>query len=241
MSSTGFTQSAVTNAEGAFSFPGLNVGTYTVTVKLSGFKTYVSNDVVLTSGRRRERARDARNRRHRGAGHRLVGVRDRPDPVDDDLVDDQHQPDHQAAADEPQRDGLRDVPARRLDARRATATSTINGLPQGMINITLDGVNIQDNTLTIDRRLLRHRQPAPRRDRRGHGDDGGAGRRRAAGRRADQVRRRARAPTRSPAAAIEYYRNDDAEREHLVQQPRRRRQSRSCSRTRPASASAGRL
>ena len=25
--------------------------------------------------------------------------------------------------------------------------STINGLPQGMINITLDGVNIQDNTL----------------------------------------------------------------------------------------------
>ncbi len=50
MPSTGFTQSAVTNAEGAFSFPGLNIGTYTLTVKLSGFKTFVSNNVVLTLG-----------------------------------------------------------------------------------------------------------------------------------------------------------------------------------------------
>ena len=50
MAATGFTQSAVTNADGAFSFPGLNIGTYSVTVKLSGFKTFVSNNVVLTSG-----------------------------------------------------------------------------------------------------------------------------------------------------------------------------------------------
>ena len=42
MPSTGFTQSAVTNADGAFSFPGLNVGTYTVTVSSPGFKTFVS-------------------------------------------------------------------------------------------------------------------------------------------------------------------------------------------------------
>ena len=67
--------------------------------------------------------------------------------------------------------------------------ATINGLPRGMINITLDGVNIQDNTLRIDRRLLRHRQPAPRLGRGGHRDDGDAGRRRRrAGRRAGEVR-----------------------------------------------------
>src|SRR3989441_12842953 len=47
---TGVTVSAVTNADGVFSFPALNTGTYTVTVSLQGFKTYVSNDVVLTSG-----------------------------------------------------------------------------------------------------------------------------------------------------------------------------------------------
>ena len=61
--STGFTQSAVTNADGAFSFPGLNIGTYTVTVKLSGFKTFVSNNVVLTSGAGANVKRDARGRR----------------------------------------------------------------------------------------------------------------------------------------------------------------------------------
>ena len=47
---TGVTQTQISNSEGAFSFPGLNVGTYTVTVTLQGFKTFVSSDVVLTSG-----------------------------------------------------------------------------------------------------------------------------------------------------------------------------------------------
>ena len=47
---TGVTQRAVTNGEGAFSIPSLNVGTYVVTVSLPGFKTVVINDVVLTSG-----------------------------------------------------------------------------------------------------------------------------------------------------------------------------------------------
>src|SRR5512145_928952 len=47
---TGVTQSSISNAEGAFSFPSLPVGTYTVTVTLQGFKTFVANDVVLTSG-----------------------------------------------------------------------------------------------------------------------------------------------------------------------------------------------
>jgi hypothetical protein len=47
---TGVSTSAVSNAEGAFSFPGVQTGTYTVTVSLEGFKTFVANDVVLTSG-----------------------------------------------------------------------------------------------------------------------------------------------------------------------------------------------
>jgi hypothetical protein len=41
---------AVTNSAGAFSFPALPVGTYTVTVSLTGFKTFVARDVRLLGG-----------------------------------------------------------------------------------------------------------------------------------------------------------------------------------------------
>src|SRR5258705_9429916 len=36
---TGVAQEAITNADGSFSIPGLQVGAYTVTVSLQGFKT----------------------------------------------------------------------------------------------------------------------------------------------------------------------------------------------------------
>src|SRR5262245_23817508 len=42
---------AVTNSTGQYSFPALPAATYTVTVSLSGFKTFVANDVRLISGR----------------------------------------------------------------------------------------------------------------------------------------------------------------------------------------------
>src|ERR671912_1794126 len=41
---------SVSNAAGQFSFPGLPIGTYTVTVSLAGFKTFVANDVRLLGG-----------------------------------------------------------------------------------------------------------------------------------------------------------------------------------------------
>ena len=47
---TGVSDSSVTNSEGAFSFPGLQIGSYTVTVTLDGFKTFIANNVVLTAG-----------------------------------------------------------------------------------------------------------------------------------------------------------------------------------------------
>src|SRR5947207_14298439 len=47
---TGATNSSVSNAEGIFSVAALPIGTYTVTVTLSGFKTVVVQNVVLTSG-----------------------------------------------------------------------------------------------------------------------------------------------------------------------------------------------
>lgn len=46
---TGVTTESVSNSTGQFSFPGLNAGTYTVTVSLTGFKTFVATEVRLIS------------------------------------------------------------------------------------------------------------------------------------------------------------------------------------------------
>jgi len=48
---TGVTNEIVSNSTGRFSFPGLDAGTYTVTVSLTGFKTYVATDVRLLAAR----------------------------------------------------------------------------------------------------------------------------------------------------------------------------------------------
>jgi hypothetical protein len=48
---TGVTTEAVSNSTGRFSLPGLDAGTYTVTVSLTGFKTFVANDVRLLAAR----------------------------------------------------------------------------------------------------------------------------------------------------------------------------------------------
>jgi hypothetical protein len=48
---TGVSVEAVSNSVGQFSFPGLPAGTYTVTVSLTGFKTFVANEVRLVSSR----------------------------------------------------------------------------------------------------------------------------------------------------------------------------------------------
>jgi hypothetical protein len=47
---TGVKQTFVTNNRGAFSAPALDVGTYSVTVSLQGFKTVVVNNIVLEVG-----------------------------------------------------------------------------------------------------------------------------------------------------------------------------------------------
>ena len=44
---TGFSRSTVTNSEGVYSFPELPVGTYTVEVSISGFKSAVQQGVLL--------------------------------------------------------------------------------------------------------------------------------------------------------------------------------------------------
>src|SRR5258706_749214 len=143
---TGVTTSAVTNAGGLFSFPALNTGIYTVTVSLQGFKTYVSNDVVLTSGT--------------GANLRVpleVGVIEEQVTVSSasEIVQTQsstitttintNQIQKLPLTSRSAMDFVPFMPG--VTTPNGNRQSSINGLPRGTINITLDGVNIQDNTL----------------------------------------------------------------------------------------------
>src|SRR3989441_993409 len=142
---TGVTVSAVTNSDGVFSFPALNTGTYTVTVSLQGFKTYISNDVVLTSGT--------------GANLRIpleVGVIEESVTVSSasEIVQTQsstitttintNQIQKLPLTSRSAMDFVPFMPG--VTTPNGNRQSTINGLPRGTINITLDGVNIQDNT-----------------------------------------------------------------------------------------------
>jgi hypothetical protein len=143
---TGVTQSSVTNTEGAFSFPGQNIGTYTVTVTLEGFKTFVANNVVLTSGS----PASVRAVLEVGGLSEQVVVSSTSEIV---------QTQSSTVSNTINTSQITKLP---LTSRSAmdfvtfmpgvstpggNRDSTINGLPQGSINITLDGVNIQDNTL----------------------------------------------------------------------------------------------
>src|SRR5262245_45554579 len=47
---TGVMQESVTNSDGTFSFPSMSPGSYTITVTLEGFKTFIVNNVVVTAG-----------------------------------------------------------------------------------------------------------------------------------------------------------------------------------------------
>ncbi len=146
MPSTGFTQSAVTNADGAFSFPGLNIGTYSVTVKLSGFKTFVSNNVVLTSGA----GANVRATLEIGGVEEQVVVSSASEIIQTQSTTisstiNTNQILKLPLTTRSAMDFVTFLPG--VQTPGGNRQSMINGLPQGMINITLDGVNIQDNTL----------------------------------------------------------------------------------------------
>jgi hypothetical protein len=144
--STGVTQTAVTNAEGAFSFPGMNVGTYTVTVTLSGFKTFVSNNVVLTSGA----PASVRATLEIGGIEEQVIVSSASEIVQTQSTTisstiNTTQITKLPLTSRSAMDFVNFLPG--VSTPAGNRDATINGLPRGTINITLDGVNVQDNTL----------------------------------------------------------------------------------------------
>jgi hypothetical protein len=142
---TGETFNTFSSEQGVFSVPSLITGTYTVTVSLEGFKTAVIDNVVVNAGV----PASVRATLEVGGLTEQVVVQSTAELLQT-----------QSATVATTLD-TREVSNLPLSSRSAfdfvvflpgtntaggSRESLINGLPQGTINITLDGVNIQDNT-----------------------------------------------------------------------------------------------
>lgn len=137
---TGVTIEAVSNSAGQFSFPGLNAGTYTVTVSLAGFKTFVANEVRLVSST----TASVTARLEIGALSETIEVK-----ASSELIQTQSSTVSSTLTTEQ----LTELPLASRNALYSLAmlpgvsasgnnlrNSIINGLPNNTVNITIDGV-----------------------------------------------------------------------------------------------------
>jgi hypothetical protein len=143
---TGVSQEGISNSDGSFAFPSMQPGTYTVTVALTGFRTVVINDVVLTSGS----PANLRATLEIGALSEQVTVTSSSEIVQTisstvSSTINSNQITKLPLTTRSAMDFVNFLPG--VSTPAGNRDATINGLPRGMINITLDGVNIQDNTL----------------------------------------------------------------------------------------------
>ena len=144
--STGAESNAVSSGNGSFTVPALNVGTYTVTVSLQGFKTAILKGVTVTAGI----PATVRAVLEIGGVTETVVVEGASEVI---------QTQSAAASTTINTKSITSLPVGSRSALDFTQflpgvqtsssvrNSTVNGLPQSSIAITLDGVNIQDNTL----------------------------------------------------------------------------------------------
>lgn len=142
---TGVVSTTVSNTEGAFSLPSLPPGTYEVTVSLEGFKTTAVKDVVITA----VQGANINAKLELGGVTETVTVASSSEII---------QTQSSTIASTITTNQITKLP---LTSRSAmdfvnfmpgvttvsgNRNATINGLPEGVINITIDGVNVQDNT-----------------------------------------------------------------------------------------------
>ncbi|HEY0874290.1 MAG TPA: TonB-dependent receptor [Vicinamibacterales bacterium] len=146
---TGVVESVVTNASGVFSVPGLNAGTYSVTVSLTGFRTYVINAIRLIGGTTAE----VKATLEVGELSETVEVRGGATLVQTQstTVTSTLTTEQLTSLPLVSRNGLNAVSL--LPGVTQTGTvrnSTINGLPQNTINIAIDGISVSNNLQTSD-------------------------------------------------------------------------------------------
>ncbi|MEW5984747.1 MAG: carboxypeptidase regulatory-like domain-containing protein [Acidobacteriota bacterium] len=135
----------VTDPEGRFAIPALNPGTYTVTVSLMGFKTFVAPDVQVITAT----PASVRVTLELGELSETVVVTGATEIVQTQTASVQTTIAVQQISSLPLTtrtalDFVTTLPGALTTGSNSRGT-TINGLPTGSINITLDGVNVQDN------------------------------------------------------------------------------------------------
>jgi carboxypeptidase family protein/TonB-dependent receptor-like protein len=143
---TGAEYTAVTAANGTFTIPALLPGTYTARVSLQGFKQVVLNDIVINAGT----PASVRATLSLGELAETVVVSGASDIVQTQssavaTTLDVKQISNLPLTSRSVLDFVVNLPG--VNTPGGSRNSTVNGLPQSAINITLDGINIQDNTL----------------------------------------------------------------------------------------------
>ena len=201
-----------------FSVPALITGTYSVTVSLQGFKRIVIDNVIINSGVPVNVRATLGARRGDRDGDGASQLRSRADADGHGGHDARHASGAEPALGQPRRLAVhRLLPG--VSTPDTTRNSSVNGMPQTAINMTLDGVNIQDNTLKstdgffaiVGPRSMRSRRLPSSRPR-------AVPKRSAAARRRSATRRVGNEPVlRLGLSPVPQRR---AEREHVVQQAR---------------------
>jgi hypothetical protein len=143
---TNVTTEVTSSTQGTFTIPALPPGTYTVTVTLEGFKTGVYNDVILNAGvvtpinARLEVGGLAETVTVEGATALVQTV---ASSVSSTI--NTKQIESLPLTSRNVMDFVTFLPG--VQTAGGLRQSSINGLPRAAINVTMDGVNVQDNTL----------------------------------------------------------------------------------------------
>ena len=142
---TGTTFTSVTNERGLFHIPGMPIGRYTVTVSLQGFKTVALSDIRLSTAT----AAEVNVKLELGQLSETVTVKSGTEIVQTqtNTLGSTLTTEQITKLPLVTRDTLWGavpyLPG--VDTTTGPRASTINGLPSGAINISIDGVNTQDN------------------------------------------------------------------------------------------------
>jgi hypothetical protein len=144
--STGTEFNATTNEQGGFTIPAVDPGTYTVTVTLMGFKTAVVSDVVVNAAT----PASVRIRLEVGGLEETIVVSGGSEIIQTQSAAvtttiDTNQILKLPTGSRSALEFITSLPG--VNTPGGSRNSTINGLPQSAINITIDGISAQDNHL----------------------------------------------------------------------------------------------
>lgn len=137
---TGKELTASTKDDGTFQFPQLDFGSYTVTISVNGFKTYVSNDVKINTGRESVLSATLEI----GDIQESVTITGGADIINSTTAELSSTVSPRQVLELPI-NGRNPLSLLNLQAGVNPTSSSINGQRSSSANFTRDGINVQDN------------------------------------------------------------------------------------------------